>query len=267
MAEKQVVIVKEAQEIKDLNKENGQTALISYLNNPLSSTILVFAHKNKTVDGRKSLGKTLVKKTVFLNSKKLYDNQIPTWISDFTKENGFRINAKASKLVADSIGNSLSKIANELGKIFINLAKGEEINENHIEKNIGVSKDYNVFELNNALLAKDVLKANKIVQYFSKNPKSAPAVVVVSNVYNTFTKLLVIHQTKDKSDDNLSRVLKVHRFFVKDYKFALAKYNLLSCVKIIGFIRDADAKSKGVGASNVQDDKIIRELIFKILHC
>lgn len=266
MAEKQVVIVKEAQEIKDIGKESGQQALINYIANPLTSTILVFAHKNKTLDGRKALGKNLAKKAVLLNSKKLYDNQISPWITDYVGSKGHKINVKASKLIADSIGTSLSKLSNELDKLFINLKKGEEINENHVEKNIGVSKDYNVFELNNALMMKDVTKANKIINYFGKNPKSGPFVLVVSNVYNTFSKLLVLHQTKDKSDDNLARVLKVHRFFVRDYKTALSRYPLMSCVKIISFLREADAKSKGIGGGNTTEHNLSKELIFKILH-
>ena len=266
MAEKQVVIVKEAQEIKDIGKESGQEALINYINNPLTSTILVFGHKNKTLDGRKALGKTLAKKAVFLNSKKLYDNQISPWINDYVNAKGYKINVKASKLIADSIGTSLSKLSNELDKLFINLNAHEEINENHVEQNIGVSKDYNVFELNNALMSKDVLKANKIISYFSKNPKSAPLVLVISNIYNTFSKLLVLHQTKDKSDDNLSRVLKVHRFFVRDYKTALSRYPLMSCVKIISYLRDADAKSKGIGGGSIDENNLCKELVFKILH-
>lgn len=266
MAEKQVVIVKEAQEIKDINKESGQTALINYLNNPLSSTILVFGHKNKTVDGRKSLGKSLAKKAVFINSKRLYDNQIPAWISEYVQEKGFKITVKATRLVSDSVGTSLSKLSNELDKIFINLKPGEEINENHVEKNIGVSKDYNVFELNNALLSKDVLKANKIINYFEKNPKSAPLVLLISNIFNTYSKLLVLHQTKDKSAANASRLLKVHQFFVKDYINALSRYPLGSCVRIISYLKEADAKSKGVGSVNLNTASLTKELIFKILH-
>lgn len=266
MSDRQVVIVKEAQEIKDLNKESGQEALTSYLSNPLNSTILVFGHKNKTVDGRKSLGKTLAKKAVFINSKRLYDNQIPSWITDYVSEKGFKITVKATRLISDSVGTSLSKLSNELDKIFINLKAGEEINENHVEKNIGVSKDYNVFELNNALLTKDVLKANKIINYFEKNPKSAPLVLLISNVFNTFSKLLVLHQTKDKSAGNASKILKVHQFFVKDYINALSRYSLLSCVNIISYLKDADGKSKGVGSNNLNSASLTKELIFKILH-
>ena len=266
MSDRQVVIVKEAQEIKDLNKESGQTALKNYLENPLTSTILVFGHKNKTVDGRKALGKALAKKAVFINSKRLYDNQIPAWITEYVQEKGFKITVKATRLISDSVGTSLSKISNELDKIFINLKPGEEINENHVEKNIGVSKDYNVFELNNALLSKDVLKANKIIHYFDKNPKSAPLVLLISNVFNTFSKLLVLHQTKDKSPTNIAKILKVHQFFTKDYTNALSRYSLGSCVKIISYLKEADAKSKGVGGGNLNQFSLTKELIFKILH-
>ena len=266
MSEKQVVIIKEAQEIKDLGKESGQEALSKYLENPLTSTVLVFAHKHKTVDGRKSLGKMLAKKAVFMTTKRLYENQVPDWINSFVQEKGFKIGMKASALVASSIGTNLSTVANELGKIFINLKQGEEINENHVEKNIGVSKEYNVFELNNALMAKDILKANKIIQYFDKNTKSAPLVVVVSNIFNTFCKLLILHQTQDKSDSNLAPKLGVHPFFVKEYKGAAMRYNLAACVRIISFVREADAKSKGIGTGNSTDFDISKELLFKIMH-
>ena len=266
MSEKQVVIVKEAQEIKDLGKESGQEALLKYIENPLTSTILVFAHKHKKIDGRIALGKMLAKKTIFLTTKRLYDNQVPDWINTFVQSKGYKINAKASNLVASSVGTNLGNVANELSKIFINLKNGEEINELHVEKNIGVSKDYNVFELNNAILTKDILKANKIIQYFDKNQKSGPLVVVVSNIFNTFCKLLLVHQTADKSDANLASKLGVVPFFVKDYKNAASKYSLSACVKIISYIREADAKSKGVNTGNATDFEISKELIFKILH-
>jgi DNA polymerase III subunit delta len=266
MSDKQVVIVKEAQDIKDINKESGETALINYLEQPLASTILVFAHKNKTIDGRKSLGKTLVKKAVFLNTKRLYEDKIPDWISSYVKEKGYRINAAATNLIANAVGTSLSNLANELSKIFINLKAGEEINQTHVEKNIGVSKDFNIFELVNAVLGKNILKANQIINYFDKNPKSGPLVVVVSNLFSSFSKLLVLHSTADKSDRNLAVALGVNPFFVKDYKTAGAKYNLTTCVNIIAYIREADAKSKGIGTGDMSDLDISKELIFKILH-
>lgn len=266
MSEKQVVIVKEAQDIKDLGKESGQEALNNYINNPLTSTVLVFTHKHKTIDGRKSLGKTLAKKAVFLTTKRLYENQVPDWITQYVQEKGYKISTKASLLIASSVGTSLSTISNELGKIFISLKAGEEINENHVEKNIGVSKDFNVFELNNAIMAKDILKANQIINYFHKNPKSAPLVVVVTNIFNTFCKLLLVHQTQDKSDANLASKIGVHPFFVKEYKRATALYSLGACVNIISYIREADGKSKGVNAGNANDLEISKELLFKILH-
>lgn len=266
MSERQVVVVKEAQEIKDINKENGQQTLINYINNPLSSTVLVFSHKNKTVDGRKSLGKALAKKAILLNSKKLYDNQIPTWINDYVKEKGHKISVKAAKLIADSIGTTLSRLSNELDKLFINLKPNEEINENHVEKNIGVSKDYNVFELNNALMAKDVLKANKIIQYFSKNPKSAPFPMVVGNLYGLFSKLLMLYQLPNKSKESIAQTLKVHPFFANDYKMAIQRYSMIQVVNIISFLRDADGKSKGLDGGSIDETNLSKELIFKILH-
>lgn len=266
MSERQVVVVKEAQEIKDINKESGQKALINYLDHPLSSTVLVFSHKNKLLDGRKSLGKALAKKAILLNSKKLYDNQIPTWINDYVKEKGFKIGVKASRLIAESIGTTLSRLSNELDKLFINLKPNEEINELHVEQNIGVSKDYNVFELNNALMAKDILKANQIIHYFSKNPKSAPFPMLVGSLYGLFSKLLMLYQLPNKSKESIAQTLKVHPFFANDYKMALQKYSMIQVVNIISFLRDADGQSKGLDGGSVNEENLSKELLFKILH-
>ena len=169
MSERQVVIVKEAQNIADLNKEAGQKLLLDYIQNPLPSTILVICHKYKSIDKRKALGKQLDKHTVLVDTKKLYDNQIPDWVSNYVKSQGFTIDPKATQMFADYIGNDLERLSNEIDKVLINFEEKVTINPEIVQKYVGISKEYNVFELQKALQSKDVLKANRIVNYFAAN--------------------------------------------------------------------------------------------------
>lgn len=265
MSERQVVIVKEAQEIKDIGKEEGAKQLSAYIQNPLSSTILVFAHKNKTLDGRKALGKDLNKAKVLINCKKMYDNQVPTWVQDYVKQQGHTIDFKAQQVLVDSAGTNLSKLSNEIQKILINFTEPNQITTEHIQKYVGISKDYNVFELQAALGAKDVLKSNKIIAYFAKSPKNHPAIMTISNLYGYFSKLVIAQSTEDKSDRGLAGALSVNPYFVKDYKAAMRNYPLIKLVRIISFIKEADMRVKGVGIT-MTEEQIVKELIFKILH-
>ena len=267
MSDRQVVIIKEAQDLKDLGKADESKLLIDYVSNPLPSTILVFCHKNKVLDGRKALAKAIDKKATLVTTKKLYDNQVPAWIGDYVKGKGFRIGAKSTALLAESVGSNLAKLSNEIDKMLINFKeKGGEITDDHIQKYIGISKDYNVFELQKALSDKDVVKANRIVNYFEQDPKNNPIIPIVSVLYGFFSKLLVVHHQQDKSDRNIASVLRVNPFFAKDYINAARKYSLSAAINCIRFLKDADLQSKGIKGGAMKDGDILKELVFKLLH-
>lgn len=266
MSNRQVVMVKEAQNIFDLGKEEGDKQLMQYLSNPQPSTILVFCHKHKSLDKRKALFKSLEKHAVILTSNKIYDNQVPDWIRGFIKDKGFTITDKGVFMLSEFIGNNLERLSNEIDKLLINIKDKVEINEHLIQKYIGISKEYNVFELQKAVATRDVLKANKIVRYFEANPKANPIIPVISIFYLFFSKLLVLHATADKSENNLASVLKTNRFFIKDYLLAARNYPPGKVVSVVHDLRHADLQSKGVNAASLPDGEILKELIFKILH-
>lgn len=261
MAEKTVVIVKEAQ---DLSRtiEN----LVSYATQPLESTVLVLCYKYKTLDKRKKLIKTITKSGVVFESKKLYENQVSDWIVGVLKGKNYQIEPKASQMLVAFLGTNLSKISNELDKLILVLPKETLITPKHIEENIGISKDYNVFELRKAIGKRDVLKCNQIIHYFSENPKSNPLVMTISLINSYFTQLLMYHGLKDKSKTNVARALRVNPYFVEDYVQAGQQYPMRKVSQIIALLRDADLKSKGVGASHITDEDVLKELLFKILH-
>jgi len=261
MANHNVVIIKEAQHLAtQLDK------LESYLENPTPSTLLVLCYKYKKVDGRKAIGKLLKKKAVYFESKKLYDNQVPDWITGYLKSKRYSITPPAALLIADSLGADLGKIVNELEKLIINVPEGNEITPETVEKNIGISKDFNNFELNKAIGTKDVFKANKIIFHFSKNEKDHPLVVTIGLMYSFFSNILKVHYTKDKSKNNLASVLRVSPFFVGEYEVAARNYPIRKSVKIIEYLRDYDLKSKGVNNASTSNSELLKELVFKILH-
>lgn len=261
MANHNVVIVKEAQHLsREIDK------LEPYLDNPTTSTILVFCYKYKKVDGRKAVGKKLKKKAVFLETKKLYENQVPDWINSYLKNKGYGITPQASLMIAEFVGTDLSKIVNELNKLTINIPAGNTIDPKAVEENIGISKDFNNFELNKALGKKDILKANQIALHFAKNEKEHPLVVTIGMLYTFFTNILKVHYAKGKSQNELASVLGVHPFFVQDYTAAARNYNIKKAVKIIEYLRDYDLKSKGVNNTSTTNGELLKELIFKILH-
>lgn len=277
MASHQVVIVKEAQNIRDFSKEKSDAEpkkgkekpkdpFIAYLENPQTSTILVFCYKYKKLDKRTAVAKTIEKNGVFFESPKLYDNQVPGWITNYLKEKKYSINPKAAALLTEYLGNDLSKIANELQKLIINIPAGKEINTEHVQQNVGISKDYNVFELQKALGTKDVVKANRIINYFAANPKENPMVLILSNLFGFFSKMALYHSLPDKSKMAVASALKVNPFFVSDYEVAARSYSLKKVVDIINYLRECDGKTKGIGNSSASDGDLMKELIFKILH-
>ena len=268
MAEYQVVLVKEAQDMKwgrDDDDKKTINPLLSYLENPLPSTILVFCYKYGKFDKRKKTYKAIEKNGVVFESAPLYDNKIPSWIEGFAGSKGYKIDQQASAMMAEYLGNDLSKIANELEKLMLNVSAGQTITMQHVQDNIGISKEYNVFELQSALSRKDPFKVNQIINYFEANPKANPIVLVLGNLNNFFSKVLLYHYAKDKTPQSLARELGVNPYFIKDYELAARSYNYGKSMQIISLLREYDLKSKGVD-SNAGPGELMKELMFKILH-
>ncbi|MCU0417285.1 MAG: DNA polymerase III subunit delta [Cytophagaceae bacterium] len=266
-SDRQVVIVKEAQELSGLFKEENEKLVAAYMENPLPSTVLVFCHKYKKIDSRKKLSKSIQAHAVVVESSKLYDNQIEAWVSNLITEKGLKITPQATKLIAESIGNDLSRIANEIDKLKINIKQVDKpIDENLVEEYIGVSKEYNVFELQKAIGEKNTLKVFTIIRYFALNPKVAPPIMVIANLYTYFVKLLMLHSSADKSKEAVAKLLSVHPFFVSEYITASKLYSKDKCVACIHYLREADKMVKGYGYPTMEEDAILSELLYKILH-
>lgn len=266
MAERQVVIVKEAHLLYDFKIKEGRALLEAYVNNPLSTTVLVFCYKYGKLDGKTTLAKALKKKAVVLTSDKLRDYQVPKWILTYLSKKGYKITELATQLLTDHIGNNLERLANEIDKLLINLKPEAIIDDTIIEKNIGISKDYNVFELQNAIMARDILKANRIVKYFGANPKNHNAIPIIALLYSLFNKLLIVHQTKDKSAQNLSKALKVNPYFIKDYLAGARNYPFYVVMKNIEYVYQADLAVKGIDSPALSGENILKQLIFKLIH-
>lgn len=262
MSDYQLVMVKEAQ---DLKFDKAEDQFQAYCENPLRSTVLVLCHKYKKFDKRKKAYKLIEKAGLIFESGTIYDNKVPAWIEDFVKAKGHHINPKASALLAEYLGNDLSKVANELEKLMLNVPQAQEINTKEVQDNIGISKEYNVFELQNALTRRDVYKANQIVNYFEANPKANPIVLVMGNLAGYFTKILKYHYVTDKSQ--AARELGVNPYFLKDYELAARNYNLGKTFEVISLLREYDLKSKGVDATgHTEHGELMKELVFKIMH-
>lgn len=261
MASHQVIVVKEAQDIKDIDN------LKFYFEKPQPSTILVICYKYKSADKRKAYYQKLAKIGVIFESKKFYDNQIPGWISKYLAERDLKISQKASLMLADFLGNNLSKIVNELEKLMLVKPEGtNELTPKLIEDNIGISKDFNSFELQDALVAGDVLKANRIIDYFGRNPKSAPYLVILINLYGFFSNLILYHYLPDKSSNVVAKALKINPFFTRGYSVAAKRFNAWKTLGIISLIREYDAKGKGFNNSGTPHKELLKELVYKILH-
>ena len=260
MGERMVVIVKEAQDVKNLEDFER------FLDTIPDTTLLVFAYKYKKFDKRKTLAKKIDKKGVWFESKKLYDSNIPSWIQNYLQGEGYSITPKAMQMLADFLGTDLHKIANELKKLIIALPKKKNIDDADVERNIGISKDYNVFELQNAIGSRDVLKANRIVNYFGDNGKDNPLLVTAITLYGYFAKILKLHLATDKSQGALASLLGVNPFFVKDYQLAARNYPPQICIRNISILREFDMKSKGYESGEISEKDLYREMIFKLMH-
>ena len=258
-SERQVVLLKEAQQMRDIEK------LEPYIENPLHSTIFVVSYKEKRVDGRTKLAKILKEKGVVLTTKKIYENQVPEWTKDLIEEKGLTITQKALRLVADHIGNDLSRIENEIEKLSVNLGKRKNITEEDIEEYVGVSKDFNVFELQSALASKDIEKAVRIVQYFEANPKSAPIQLILPSLYGFFSKVFMVYGVNSRDEKTVAQALGVNAWFVKDYIKATQVYNYAGVEKILLLLHNYNLKSIGVNSINTTDGSLLKEMIVKMI--
>lgn len=266
MAERQVVIVKEAQDIQDLNKDIGSKLLLDYLGKQVPSTVLVFCHKHKSLDKRRELGKKIDKLAVTVTTKKCYDNQLPEFVGEYISEKKISMDDKAILALCEFVGNDLHRLANEIDKLVISLPKGETITQEQIMNQVGVSKEYNIFELQRAILHKDSLLANKIVNYFESNTRKNPIIPVVAFLFSFFSKLLAASQASDKSDKGLVSELKVSPYAARDYTLALRQYPQQKIIDNIASLRDADLKLKGVNTGSSDEGQIFRELVWRLMN-
>lgn len=260
MSEYQVIIVKEAQDLSRTIEK-----LVDYVKQPQPSTILVFNYKYKTIDKRKTLYKTLNKAGVVFESKKLYENKVPDWIKRVLASKNYTIAPKAAQMLVEFLGTDLSKINNELNKLQIVLPKGTQITPEHIEENIGISKDFNNFELRKAIGDLDVKKAQQIVKYFAENPKDNPMVVTVSLLFAFFSQLLQFHGLADKNPRNVASTLGINPYFVNEFINAAHNFPMKKVSAVIATLREFDVKSKGVGSNAISQGDLLKELVVKIV--
>lgn len=262
MAQRQLVVVKEAQQISNIE------LLSFYLKQPLASTILVINHKHGVVKSKKLLSE-VEQVGVLYESKKLYDNQLPAFINNYVAASGRTIENKAMQMIADFIGSDLNRLTSELDKLRISMGEANtRITSDDVERNVGVSKDFNNFELLNAIVTRNVVKANQIVNYFERNPKSNPFVVTISVLFGFFSNLMIAYFATDKSEQGLMQELKLRSTFqARDYVTAMRNYNAFKCIDVIALLRQYDARSKGIGAtSNTTEGELLREMVYKIMH-
>jgi DNA polymerase III subunit delta len=260
MSQYQVIIVREAQTIKNIDD------LIYYVTNPLKSTLLVINYKYKKIDKRKKLFKELEKNSVLFESDKLYDSKVPDWIAQSLGSRGFKILPPAAMLLTEFLGNDLQKIEMELDKLIINLPESERIiNTTHIEENIGISKEFNTYELQKALVEKDALKAFRIVNYFGGNQKTNPITLTLTSLYFFFNKVFLFSILKDKSKQSVAEKLKINAYFITEYQKAAKVYPPKKSVQVIHWLRDYDLRSKGVGNLSATPHELLKELVYKII--
>jgi len=262
MSERQLVVVKEAQNLKNIEE------LIHYVTQPQPSTVLVLNYKYGKLDGRKKLAGEIAKVGILFESKKIYENKVPAFITSYLQPRQITIDPKSAQILTDYLGNNLSKLTNELEKLIISLPENQRrITPELIEANIGISKDFNNFELQSAIAAREILKVNRILKYFRENPKSNPMVVSLTVLYNFFSNLMICHFSKDKSENALMTLLDLKfSFQLADYTKALRIYNSFKTLEIIALLREYDAKSKGFGNTSVSEGDLMKELAYKIMH-
>ena len=257
--EKQVVILKEAQQMKGIDK------LESYIARPLKSTLFIVSYKDGKVDGRSKFSKLLKEKAELLTTKKMYDNQLPEWAADMVRSKGYAITPKAVALIVDHIGNDLNRMENEIDKIMVNLGVGTTITEDDIEKYVGISKEYNVFELQNALARKDLAKAIRFIQYFESNPKAAPIQLILPTLYNLFSKTYMIFGQNSREEKSVATAIGVSAFFVKDYLTASNIYGYEGIEQALMLLHHYNLKTVGINNSGTPDASLLKEMVAKMM--
>jgi len=265
MSEKQVVIVKEAQDIQDLNKEMGARLLLSYLSNPLSSTILVLCHKHKTLDKRKELGKKADQLVVSLTFKRPPEYQLGEFISEYVIDKGYHIEERAVQVLTEYVGNDLSRLSNEIDKVLLDSPKEIPVKAETVMSRVGISKEYNIFEFQKAFVTKDFYQAAKIASYFERNTKKNPVIPMVAFLYSFFSKLLVAATLSDTSDKGLIAALKISPYAARDYSTASRRYPLAKIIENITLLKEADLKLKGVNSGSSEEGEILKELVFRLM--
>ncbi len=266
MGERQVILVKEAQEIKGWQREEDQKLLLNYLENPMPSTVLAFAYKYKTLDKRTKLGKSIDKLSVAFLSKALYDNQIPAWIQGYVKAVEASISDQACALLAENIGNNLQRLAREVDKLLLNVGADKKIDEALVHKYVGISKEYNTFELQKAIGTRNDTKALKIVRYFAENPKNNPLILVLFSMYSFFSKLVLVHEAGTQDSNQLARAIGVNPYFANDYLVAARNYDLPTVLRNLDHLYKADLQSKGIDSIGMKEKEVLTELVFKMMN-
>jgi DNA polymerase III subunit delta len=258
-SDKQVVILKEAQQMKDIDKLEG------YIDKPLDSTLFFVAYKNKKVDGRTKLAKMLKEKSVHFTAKKLYDNELPDWVSGLIKRKGLSVTNKALLLLIDHIGNDLSRMNNEIDKLVLNLGDRKHISEEDIEKFVGISKEFNVFELQQAIAHKDLYKAVRIIQYFQSNPKAAPLPLLFPSLYNFFSKVQMVYAVPSRDEKMVAAAIGVPSYFVKDYTNAAMRFHPQEIEKILLLLYEYNLKNIGIHNAGTDDSELLKEMVVKMI--
>lgn len=260
----QLVIVREAQDLKDWKKEDATKKLVDYIQNPTPTTVLAFCYKNGKLDGRGQAFKAFKSKAKVFESAKIKDYALSEWVNTFVKEKQLTIGGSNAQLLADYLGSDLHKLVNEIEKLRLILKPGDEITSQIIQDHIGISKDYNVWELQDALVTKDVLKANRIIHYFENNPKQNPVAMIIPALYPFFAKLCLIQNSQSKSE--AYKELGITSFAMRNFKEAEKNYSPAKSERILGYLRDAEEQLKGVKGLSFDSGDILKELVFKILH-
>jgi len=265
MAERQVVIVREAQDIPDLQKEAGAKLLLDYAQRPVPSTVLVLCHMHKTLDKRRELGKKLDSLTEGATFKKMYDNQLPAFVEEYVSSKGYEIDEKGVRVFCEFVGNDLNRMTNEIDKVLISAPKGSKLNGDTIMGQVGMSREFNIFELQKALVTKDTLQAARIVNFIASTSKRNPVIPLVAFLYSFFSKLLIASAARVSDEGYLVTLLKISPFAAKDYSTALNRYNTMQLINIIGLLKEADLKLKGVNSGSASEGDILKELVFRLM--
>lgn len=266
MADRQVVIVREAQDIPDLSKEMGQRLLLDYFTRPVPSTVLVLCHKYKALDKRKELGKKAEQLTLSATFKKPYENQLPEFIEEYITSKGYSMDANAPFVLAQSVGNDLVRLSNEMDKMIIGKTPGVKLTGEDVMNRVGMNREYNIFELQKALIGQDSYKTYQMAYYFAANTKKNPPIMLVAFLFSFFSKLLLAASTSSTTEKEMVSTLKISPFAAKDYMVALRKYSLVKIIAIIELLKQSDLKLKGVNSGSEDDGQIMKELIIRMIH-